>query len=91
MLLFLSASERNVREKISKSSPKLDPTLTDLLKHCLNDVWKHITKVINSSLDSGLMPDDFKSAVIKPLLKKPELDENEFKSYPPVSNLPFLS
>ena len=33
----------------------------------------------------------FKTAVVKPLLKKPSLDPNELKNYRPLSNLPFLS
>ena len=37
------------------------------------------------------MPDCFKRAIVKPLLKKTGLDENDFKNFRPVSNLPFLS
>ena len=33
----------------------------------------------------------FKSAVVRPLLKKPSLDPANLKNYRPVSNLPFLS
>ena len=33
----------------------------------------------------------FKQAIVKPLLKKAGLDENNFKKYRPVSNLLFLS
>ena len=37
------------------------------------------------------MPICYRKAVISPLLKKSNLDVNEFKNYRPVSNLPFLS
>ena len=34
---------------------------------------------------------EFKTAIVKPLLKKPSLDHNNLKNYRPVSNLSFLS
>ena len=43
------------------------------------------------SLLSGEVPSEFKTAVVKPLLKKASLDPNQVKNYLPVSNLPFLS
>ena len=33
----------------------------------------------------------FKTALVRPLLKKPNLDREDFKNYRPVSNLPFVS
>ena len=36
-------------------------------------------------------PNDFKNAIVKPLLKKPSLDKDELKNYRPVSNLHFIS
>ena len=46
---------------------------------------------INTSLTTGIVPRDLKTAIIKPLLTKPSLDNNLLKNYRPVSNLPFLS
>ena len=40
---------------------------------------------------TSTVPSDFKTAVVRPLLKKPSLDPNELKDYRPISNLPFLS
>ena len=37
------------------------------------------------------MPTELKQAVIRPLLKKPSLDYQEFKNFRPISNLTFLS
>ena len=42
-------------------------------------------------LVKGTFPSIFKTALVKPLLKKPSLDHNDLKNYRPVSNLPFLS
>ena len=57
----------------------------------LDIVLPVILKLINGSLESGVVPKCFKAAVIKPLLKKSNLDPNSMKNYRPVSNLPFIS
>lgn len=50
-----------------------------------------ITAIINKSLSSGIVPPEFKRAIVTPILKKPTLDQNDLKNYRPVSNLSFLS
>ena len=40
---------------------------------------------------TGTVPQCFKTAVVKPLLKKKTMDPSDCKSYRPVSNLPYLS
>ena len=47
--------------------------------------------IILGSLSTGCVPNSLKVAVIKPLLKKPNLDQENIKNYRPISNLPFLS
>ena len=47
--------------------------------------------MMNSSLQTGVFPAAFKGAVVRPLLKKSNLDCNDFNNFRPVSNLPFLS
>ncbi len=46
---------------------------------------------MNSSLSLGHIPKSFKLAVIKPLIKKPNLDPCELVNYRLISNLPFMS
>ena len=46
---------------------------------------------MNESLVTGFVPPCFKHAVVKPLLKKANLDPENLKNYRPVSSLPFLS
>jgi hypothetical protein len=48
-------------------------------------------ELFNQSLALGVVPSDFKSAYITPLLKKADLDPTDAKSYRPISNLPVLS
>ena len=70
---------------------ELDPLPTSFLTHCLDDLLPHLTSIINDSLHSGLFPSAFKSAIVKPLLKKTTLNPEILKNYRPVSNLSFLS
>ncbi len=58
----------------------LDPIPSKLLKEVLPEVIDPLLAIINSSL-----------AVIKPLIKKPQLDPKDLVNYRPISNLPFLS
>ena len=64
---------------------------TACLIDCLDVLLPHITHIMNTSISSGHFPPIFKSAIVRPLLKKPSLDQNYLKNYIPVSNLSFLS
>ena len=86
-------SEDDVRKMILKSSLKsceLDPMPTSLLFECIDEVVPAVTHVVNASFLSGTFPFMFKTAIVKPLLKKPSLDQDDLKNYRPVSNLSFL-
>ena len=78
---------------VMKSSTKAcgDPMPTWLLKELLPSIAPLMTDFINSSLQSGVVPDSMISAAVTPLFKKPSLDINILKNYRPVSNLPFVS
>ncbi|WP_419627697.1 hypothetical protein, partial [Thiolapillus sp.] len=79
---------------MKKMSPKtcvLDPIPTSLLFECSDQVVPLLTTIVNQSLATGIFPSCMKSAVVKPLLKKPSLDPNVLKHFRPVSNLPFVS
>ncbi len=69
----------------------LDPIPSKLLKEVLPEVIDPLLAIINSSLSLGYVPKNFKLAVIKPLIKKPQLDPKDLVNYRPISNLPFLS
>ena len=49
-----------------------------------------IIKIVNSSICSGVFPDALKMSVVRPLLKKPNLDPSILGNFRPISNLPFL-
>ena len=64
---------------------------TRFLKDNITVLTPFLTSLFISSLLSGIVPESFKSAFVKPLLKKIGLDHNISKNYRPVSNLSFLS
>ena len=90
---FHCVTEEYITELIKSTPCKtciLDPMPTALVKE-VEELIPLITKVVNSSLKSGQVPENLKEAIIKPLLKQSGLDQNEMKNYRPVSNLPFIS
>ena len=90
---FSLLSESEVKKLINSLPSKhcrLDPIPTWLLKDTLDELLPVITKLINLSLSSGHVPDSFKSSLLLPLLKKPNLDRNGLNNYRPIANLPFL-
>ena len=57
----------------------------------MDEITPIVTDIVNKSLSCGVVPQCFKHALVKPLLKKAILDPNCLSNYRPVSNLPFLS
>ena len=78
-------------QEMPKKSYDLDPIPTFILYNCLNKIIPIVTSIMNKSLSSHIVPQCFKHALVKPLLKKANLDPNCLKHYRPVSNLPSLS
>ena len=76
--------------KAPSKSCALDPLPTPILKKCLDLLLPIISRIINNSLSTGSFPDEFKLALVTPLLKKLGL-ELVFPSFRPVSNLSFIS
>ena len=74
-----------------KKSYDLDPIPTSVLYDCLDEIIPIVNGIMIKSLSSCIVPQRFKHALVKPLLKKASLDPNCLKHYRPDSNLPFLS
>ncbi len=90
---FSTIGQEELNKLITTSKPTtclLDPVPTKLLKE-LPVAEEPLLNIINSSLSLGHVPKPFKLAVIKPLIKKPQLDPSEMANYRPISNLPFMS
>ena len=68
----------------------LDPMPTPLVVGCIDILLPVINKIINLSLQTGAFAEQWKCALVYPLLKKLGLDLI-FKNLRPVSNLQFTS
>src|SRR6187399_1013567 len=91
---FSPASMDEVKTAILRSSnsscaPDIIPTF--LLKSCLDSLLLPITNIINLALSEGIFTHSFKSASVRPLLKKHNLPTDDLSSYRPISNLNFVS
>ena len=91
---FSPVNENNYRDILRSLTNKhceLDIIPTPLFKNCSEELSEYVLHVINTSLQSGVFPDHFKEALVKPKLKKTSLDRNDNKNFRPVTNLCFLS
>ena len=88
--ITLSELYKIVNESNSTTSD-IDPIPTTFFKRVFDSVSGPVLEIINTSLRTGFFPDAFKTAVVKPLLKKPKLDNSLLANYRPISNLPFIS
>ena len=91
---FQPLSENDVSALIRKSAKKscpLDPMSTSLVVGCLDVLLPVISRIVNLSLSCGHFPDEWKEALVTPILKKPGLDPTQLKNLRPVSNLHFIS
>ena len=70
----------------------LDPVLTWLIKKVDNVIAPVIVRIMcNASFEQGILPDNQKRTVMRPILKKPSLDPIDLNSYRSISNLSFVS
>ena len=76
---------------LCSKSCTLDPIPSSVFKRCRHYLLPVITRIVNLSLTSGQVPDRFKVAMLKPLLKKSGADHELFSNFRPVSSLYFLS
>ncbi len=91
---FSTIGEEELYKLVKSAKPTtsmLDTIPSKLLKEVLPEVIDPLLAIINLSLSLGYVPNTFKLAVIKPLIKKTQLDLKDLVNYRPISNLSFLS
>ncbi len=76
--------------QLKSSTCYLDTLPTSFFKSVLNCLEADLLEVVNTSLLSGTFPNSLTTAVVKPLLKKRNLDNTMLSNYRPISNLPFI-
>ena len=80
---FKQVSQEEIRKIIMKSPSKsclLDPWPTFLVKECIDILLPFITRLANCSLSEGVVPDEFKRAIVTPLIQKSSLPPNDLKT-----------
>lgn len=90
---FQSLSEEQVQKiifSLSSKSCELDIIPTHILKDILPGILPVVTRIINLSLEEGVFVNSWKSAIVRPQIKKLGLKLLS-SNYRPVSNLSFLS
>ena len=90
---FREMTNDEVIKIIGKMSPKsceLDAIPCPLLKRLFTDLAPTVTKLVNISLTTGRFASNWKTSIIRPLLKKLGL-ELLLVNYRPVSKLSFIS
>ena len=92
MCLFLTDANEiinivsNLKNKVSYG---YDCIPVNIMKASIHSVAQHLSDIINSSLQTGIFPDQLKIAKICPIFKNGEKDV--FASYRPISILPSFS
>lgn len=76
---------------IPSKSSNLDYIPTSLLKTCHFVFSELIAKLATLSFQEGCFPHSFKTALVTPVIKKPNLDPNNLSNYRPISNLNNIS
>ena len=92
--MFEIINEEDIIEivnSMNNSTCQLDPMPTSILKPMVKVLVPVLCYIVNKSLQSGQFPSLLKHALVKPTLKKCNLDPDILKNYRPVSNLTFLS
>ena len=90
---FATYTESDIKKLIGSMKTKsceLDMIPTKLLKEHIDVFAPVVTRLVNLSLTMGRFPEEWKCAIVRPLLKKLGM-ELVHKSYRPVLNLSFLS
>ena len=78
-------------QHLKSSSCCLDILPAGFFKKVSDCMTPDLLQIVNMSLLSGVFPQAVKTAVIKPLLKKRNLDTSVRNNYRPTSDLPVLS
>ena len=77
---FESVTVADIRNLIlisPKSTCLSDPVPSKLLPYYVDVIVPVVSRIVNLSLSNGIFPNDLKSILVKPLLKKTILDSND--------------
>ncbi|KAI0218419.1 hypothetical protein LSAT2_029881 [Lamellibrachia satsuma] len=90
---FTLATTASIRLIVLQSPVKccdIEPMPTSVLKGNIDLLAPILTDIINTSLETGVVPVDMKHALVTAILKKRGLDVKSLTNYRPISNLSFV-
>lgn len=87
---FLDSASLTETVHLRPTTCCLDTLPATFLKNVFTSLAPDILQIVNSSLQSGVFPSALKTAVVRPLLKKSNLDASVIDNYRPISNLALL-
>ena len=90
----LNNTEAAFVEVLGSLTPKtcdLDPIPTSVLKQHVLELALIIARIVSASLASGEFPTSLKTSIVRPKLKKPDLDSEIYQNYRPLANISFMS
>ncbi|KAI5617525.1 hypothetical protein C0J50_22903, partial [Silurus asotus] len=82
---------RKAVHELKPTTCPLDAVPARILKEAVDIIGPILVSLINSCFSVGTVPAAFKHAIVRTLLKKPNLDPSILSNYHPISNLSFLS
>ena len=77
--------------ELSNKHCELDVMPTPFFKVCSKLIYIYILHIINLSLSTGIFPNSFKKALVRPVFKTTSVDKDDHSNYRPISNLSFFS
>jgi hypothetical protein len=86
-----SEEAASMLQKAPDKHCELDPAPSWLVKQCSDVLAPVIALLTNRSFQEASFPEGGKVALVKPILKKPNLDPFDLKSWRPISNIGFVS
>lgn len=91
---FIPPSNKNTKDVMMSFSNKtcpLDPIPTHIIKDNINLLLPLISKIVRKSVEIGVFPTSLKTSLVRPKLKKHNLEPDLFANYRAIANIPFVS
>ena len=89
---FIPPSNKNIKDVITSFSNKtcaLDPIPTHIVKGNINLLLPFISRIVRQSIATGVFPTSLKTSLVRPKLKKPDLEPDLLVNYRPIARFHF--
>ena len=87
----MKASRKSYPPPQARPSCYLDPIPTHVIRDNISSVLSIISGIVRQSFLNGIFPTSLKTSLVRPKLKKPDLETDLLANHRPITNIPFLS